>query len=182
MILSTEDGHLFYRLWLPLLDYVNKKYRVSKKQWPMTGAKSLDPADTKQIADRLWDDVSVIDDYLAEHGDALSEEHKEIIRSWKRRVRGKFIMERHLNKGSIFISMENQEVYQVSGIVSSWGEMFRYAPMPLILEATFIPFKNVIISDGLIASHNITIGENIAKLLSKTYKEAKRNGKIHNKL
>ena len=27
MTLSQEDGQLYYKLWLPLLDYVNKKYR-----------------------------------------------------------------------------------------------------------------------------------------------------------
>lgn len=29
MTLSREDGQLYYKLWLPLLDYVNKKYRVT---------------------------------------------------------------------------------------------------------------------------------------------------------
>ena len=31
MTLSQEDGQLYYRLWLPLLDFVNRKYRVSSK-------------------------------------------------------------------------------------------------------------------------------------------------------
>ena len=31
MTLSQEDGELYYKLWLPLLDYVNKKYRVNRK-------------------------------------------------------------------------------------------------------------------------------------------------------
>ena len=71
--------------------------------------------DVKEIANRLWEDVSIIDEYLKEC-ENLPEEHKEIVRSWKRRIKGKFMMERHLKKGTIFISMENEEVYQVSGI------------------------------------------------------------------
>ena len=31
MILSDKDGQLFYKLWLPLLDYVNEKFKVNKK-------------------------------------------------------------------------------------------------------------------------------------------------------
>lgn len=59
-------------------------------------------------------------------------------------------MERHLKKGSMLISMEDEKVYQVVGIISSLKEMFLYAPMPLMIEATLMPFKDVIITDGLI--------------------------------
>lgn len=80
-----------------------------------------------------------------------------IARRWTT-VQGKFMMERHLKKGTIFISLEDEEVYQVSGIISSWEEMFLGAPMPLMLEATFMPFRDVIISDGLVMPYNILVG------------------------
>ena len=149
MTLSHEDGQLFYKLWLPLLDFVNKKYKINSKLKSIATAKRLDPADVKEVADKLWSSVAIIDEYLKENVD-LPEEHKEIVRSWKRRINGKFIMERHLKKGTIFISLQNEEVYQVSGIISSWEEMFYGAPMPLMIEATFMPFRDVIISDGLV--------------------------------
>jgi hypothetical protein len=31
MTLSQEDGQLYYRLWMPLLDYVNGEYRINQK-------------------------------------------------------------------------------------------------------------------------------------------------------
>ena len=31
MTLSLEDGQLYYRLWRPLLDFVNEKHRVNSK-------------------------------------------------------------------------------------------------------------------------------------------------------
>ena len=89
------------------------------------------------------------------------------------------MMERHLKKGTIFISMENEEVYQVSGIVSSWEEMLFGAPMPLILEATFMPFRDVIISDGLIIPYNIIIGGGMKRMFKDIYMDAKKNGSIH---
>ena len=95
------------------------------------------------------DDVSIFDDYLNENND-ISEENKEIIRSWKRCIQGQFMMERHLKKEPILISADKQEVYQVSGIILSWEEMFSVALMPLIVEARYILFKEVVISDGLI--------------------------------
>ena len=67
-------------------------------------------------------------------------------------------------QGTIFISLENEEVYQVSGIISSWEEMFYGAPMPLIIEATFMPFRDVIISDGLVMPYNIFVGGGMKRM------------------
>ena len=93
-----------------------------------------------------------------------------------------FLMERHLKKGTIFISLENEEVYQVSGIVSSWEEMFYGAPMPLMLEATFMPFRDVIISDGLVMPYNILVGGGMKRMVKDVYMAAKKNGRIHRTL
>ncbi len=181
MTLSQEDGQLYYKLWLPLLDFVNRKYQVKRKLKSIATAKSLNPADVKEVANKLWSDVTIIDDYLKEKPD-LPDEHKEIIRSWKRRIQGKFMMERHLKKGTIFISLDNEEVYQVIGIISSWEEMFYGAPMPLMLEATYMPFRDTIISDGLVMSYNILVGGGMKRTFKDVYMAAKKNGQIHQSL
>lgn len=181
MKLSTEDGQLFYKLWLPLLDYVNEKYKVNEGAAKMAGAERMNPEEVKAVADKLWDDVTVIDEYLSGQSD-MPQEHRAIISGWKRRIRGRFVLERHLKKGSILISMEDEKVYQVSGIISSWEEMFPFGPMPLMLEATLMPFKDVIISDGLIMPYNVIIGGNVARSLKEVYMAAKKSGTIHRTL
>ena len=181
MTLSQKDGQLYYKLWLPLLDYVNRKYQINSKLKSMATAKNLNPADVKEVANKLWSEVTIIDDYL-KGNEGLSEEHKEIVRSWKRRIQGKFLMERHLKKGTIFISLEDEEVYQVSGIISSWEEMFFGMPMPLILEATFLPFRDVIISDGLVMPYNIIVGGGMKRMFKDVYMAAKKSGRIHQSL
>ncbi len=181
MTLSTEDGQLYYKLWFPLLDYVNEKYKVNENLAKMAEAKSLNPNEVKTVADKLWDDVTVIDEYLSSLGD-IPQEHKAIVSGWKRRIRGRFVLERHLKKGSIFISMDDEKVYQVSGIISSWEEMFPYGPMPLMLDATFMPFKDVIISDGLVMPYNIMLGRNMTKTFKEVYMAAKKSGRLQKTL
>lgn len=181
MTLSLEDGQLYYKLWLPLLDYVNRKYGVNEKLPQIAEARKLNPNELKAVADKLWDDVSVIDKYLAEHNE-VPEDYRNIIKSWKRRIRGRFILERHLKRGSIFISMDNENVYQVSGIVSSWEEMFPSAPLPLMWEVTFMPFKDVIILDGLIMSNHVVFSGNMARTFKGVYMSAKKNGMLHKTL
>lgn len=181
MTLSQEDGQLYYKLWRPLLDFVNRTYGINKKLKNMAEAKNLDPAEVKEVANKLWSEVEIIDRYIKENPE-LPAEHKEIIQSWKRRIQGKFIMERHLKKGTIFISMEDEQVYQVSGIISSWEEMFYGAPMPLIVEATFIPFRDVIISDGLVIPYNIMLGGGMKRMYKDVYMAAKKSGQIQRSL
>lgn len=182
MILSPEDAKLYYKLWFPLLDYVNEKKKVNDLRNIAT-AEELDPAKVKEVANVLWNEPGVIDEYLAEETSAeMTQEDREIISSWKRCVQGRFLMERHLKKGTIFISMDTEEVYQVQGIISSWEEMFYGASTPLMVKATFIPFKRVIISDGLVYPYNVIIGGGMKKIFKDVYMGAKKNGTIHQTL
>lgn len=81
MVLSKEDAELFYELWFPLLDFVNKKFYVNPGMGKIHRAKSSDPVKVKEIANVLWDNVQVIDEYLKKYGKTISEENKSIIQS-----------------------------------------------------------------------------------------------------
>ncbi len=177
MTLSKEDGQLYYKLWLPLLDYVNEKYRVRKEVKHMASASSLDPNDVKAVANRMYENTAIIDEYLLLHHE-MADEHREIIAGWKRCITGTFVIERHLKRGSILISAEDEKVYQVVGIISGLEEMFQYAPMPLMVEATLMPFRDVIITDGLIMPYHLVLGSGVARNLKDVYLAAKKNGEI----
>lgn len=40
MTLNKEDAELFYELWFPLLDFVNKKFAVNPQMGKIYGAKA----------------------------------------------------------------------------------------------------------------------------------------------
>ena len=181
MKLTKENGKRFYDLWLPLLDYVNEQRGVNSKLRDIRLADNLDPNEVKEVSDVLWADVGLIDEYLKDVHE-IAERDRELIKSWKRCVSGRFILERILKKGAILISAEDEKTYQVSGIISTWDEMFVYARLPLMIQATLIPFENVIISDGLIQTYNVIIGGNMARTFKDTYMTAKENGMIHRQL
>lgn len=152
-----------------MLDFVNLKFEVNKNLKKIDGAKSLNPNEGKIVSNKLCENVEVIDEYLSMCKE-MPEEHKAIIRGWKRCVKGRFFIERHLKKGSMMISAENEKVYRISGIVSSIEEMFYYAPLPLMIEATLMPFRDII------------IGGYIKRALKDTYMTAKYNGVIQKSL
>ena len=171
MRLRPEDAGLFYEMFLPLLDHVNESCHVTMEPVHFTG-ESVDPRDAAEVAHFLWERTWIIDDYLAET--ALQEEQREIILGWKRCISGTFIIERHLKKGSVFISDDNDSVYLVNGIIDSWEEMLP-VPTPTIVRTTLLPFRDVIISDGLVSAFSIRFGRNMADEFKETYMTAKKN-------
>ena len=177
MTLDQNDAELFYELWFPLLDYANKKYMVSPHLKKIYGTKELDPSEVKMVADYVWEHIDVIDEYLADND--LSDEHRCIVLGWKKCITGQFMLERHLKKGSVFISTDTQEVYMVNGIITSWEDMFFYRPLPILLKATLIPFRDKIISDGLVIPYNVCFGKGYSSDFKDIYMNAKKNKSIH---
>lgn len=177
MTLDPRDAELFYKLWLSLLDYVNREYKVDSQIPEMRGATEIDLQNAKKIADYLWEHTSVIDKYLEES--SLSDEYKRIVSGWKKCISGIFILERHLKKGSVFISTEDEKVYMVNGIITSWEEMFYYAPLPVMLKATLIPFRDKIISDGLVIPYKVCFGKGYSSEFKEIYLAAKKNKTIN---
>ena len=81
MVLKEEQAKLFYGLWIPLLDYVNRKYQLFPKLYGMDTPEGLPMEEVNHISSRLWDDTKIIDDYLASERYTGMEENAEILHS-----------------------------------------------------------------------------------------------------
>ena len=123
MRLEQSEAELFYQLWIPLLDFVNRKYHVCPETEKIDPSQGVDPRDAKTIADYLWSHTEVIEEYLA--AAKLPNEHAQIVAGWKQCKSGRYILERHLKKGSVFISAEDGSVYMVKRLFSTWAEIDR---------------------------------------------------------
>lgn len=176
-VLDPSDAKLFYELWLSLLDHVNQTYRVNSRLGRMQKAEGLDIQEVRVVADYLWSHPEIIDQYLSSA--ELSEEHREIVASWKRFVSGEFILERHLKRGSVFISLKDEQVYMVGGIFSSWEEMFPRSYLPILLRATLIPFQNKIIYDSIVTCSNVISGRAYEDSFKNIYLSAKQTNALH---
>lgn len=177
MILPEKDGRLFYELWLPIMEYANRKKRIAESFAIRPPRNNYERVMFKTIADEIWADVSIIDRYVDDHPQ-LSEDNRRIILSWKRRVPGPFIAERYTKNGIIFISPDTENVYMVTGIMSEWKEMLGRIPLPVKLETTLIPFRDVLIYDGLMMLASAGIDEDLKNRVSGMYMNAKKAGRI----
>lgn len=178
MVIKKEQGDLFYRLWFPLLSYANYKYRIVKDFAADAHSKGISPEKASRVANRIWEDVSIIDEYIEICSDDMSEEEIDIVARWKNAVRGTFIVDRHLRKGSILVSVD-EKIYLVKGIYSSWREMLGDLPMPQMVEATLIPFQGDIIQDGLVHPYGVCMGKKFADEAKNIYLNAKNRNEIY---
>ena len=182
MRLSSEKVEKFYNLWLPLVSYANNEGKLSPKLPMLSFGMNIKPADVLPTAEYIWDNIDVIDRYIDAGKDKLSDEDIDILCDWKQFVRSRFIVERHLKKGSIFIDAENGEVYQVSGLQSSWEETLSFTSLPVMIETTLLPFDGIIVTDGLLMASNICFGASYKRSFKEHYMLMKQNGKIHKSL
>ncbi len=182
MTLTNNDANLFYETWLPLLEYVNQTYKVSSKLSRITQTTNPNVEELMKVVGKLWEDVSVIDTYINVKGNLLTIEQIELLKGWKRFKSGRFVLERHLKSGSIFISVQDTSTYLVSGIVSPWVDMLYQAPLPLLLEVTLIPFKDKIISDGFATPLHLSFGSNMKDVFKQNYLSAKKEKRVIERL
>lgn len=178
--LSANEVTEFFGIWLPLLGYVNKKEKLYPELDTMPVEKKMVPQIAGKIAATLWADVSLIDGYLAEN-DRLTGEERELLRSWKRARTDNFIYERQLREGAVFIN-QAREVYIVKGTSLPFNVMFGGKPLPLALTATLLPFRDVVITDGIIRLMNISYGKYMKQEFRDIYNDAVKGKRLIRRL
>ncbi len=159
---------------------MNSTHRVNPNIGKMEKAKNLNTQEVWVVAGFLWSHPEVIDLYVSTA--KLPPEYREIVTSWKRFVSGEFILERHLKRGSVFISLKDEQMYMVNGIFSSWEDMIPCADLPILLRATLIPFRDKIIYDSIVTCSNVIIGHSYAETFKEIYLSAKLTKTIRSSL
>ena len=88
MVLTEAQAKLFYNLWIPLIDFVNRKYKLRKDFYGMDSPQGLPLDVVRIISEKLWEDTSVIDEYITKNEQNMSAEHIIIVRGWIKVVHG----------------------------------------------------------------------------------------------
>ena len=184
MKLNPHDSNVVMNLIIRLHIYIGLKQGILKSpeeyDEPVDGEANY-PLFV-ELRDILFSNPTLhIDGFIQENQGTLSPEEIEILHSWKQAIKGKFFIERHLKKHSIFVQTsdtKNKAVYAVLGLNDPLTEFFPGAHLPLMVEAVLLPFKDQIISDGLFRGGNIFFGNGIKNELKRDYMSAKQHERI----
>ncbi|GAB6163034.1 hypothetical protein JCM12298_21940 [Desulfothermus naphthae] len=173
MKLSKKDVELFYKLYRPLLVYVNRKFDIVKGVNSSRDIKRCPLEEINKIRDKLYNHPEVIDSFIEENPFNFFSDELKIISSWKNFVRGKFLIFRYLKKYTIFLDLDDPpKAYGVLAILSTFEEIIG-PDLPIMVEAILLPFNNKIIYDGILLPYPITFASGIRCSMNYAYQEAK---------
>lgn len=123
----------------------------------------------------------IFDDFLLAGEGKLSVRDRDLVTAWKRSIYGPLVMFRHLKKNTVFISMDTTpNAYGVLGLSTELGEIIPSAQLPVFVRTALLPFQDVIVCDGLIATpkDGLTMDSSMRDRVNQTYKELKTTNKL----
>jgi hypothetical protein len=178
MNLSAEETQRFYRIWLPLLSYVNTHRQVIPELGAISEQRPISSEEAIQIRQVLWESDLLRETFIAENPANLTDADLAIVGSWSHRIAGKFYVMRYLKKYAVFLTEKDPpRAYGVLGLASPLEEIILW-PLPVYLDAVLLPFEDKIIYDSLLYPYAITFGKGIRSSLNSAYRKAQERGGI----
>lgn len=174
MLLTPHDLDQFYKLHRALMVFVNQRLKVISDNVTTTQElAALSPQDRFTIREALNANRDLIDAFITENPAQLAEDELDIIYSWRYLVTGRFYVFRELKNYTVFLSTDAPNIaYGVLALSQPFEELI--GPyLPVLTQTVLLPFKNMIVYDGLMSSYNISFGPGIRRNLNQGFKEAK---------
>src|SRR5581483_6209095 len=153
MLLNYADFQLFHKLHRALLFVVNQRLQVIPDNVSSPDAStSLAPEACLKLQEALATHTDLIQQFVDENPFQLASDELAIVRSWRHVVYGDFYVFRQLKKYTLFLSVKDQPVvYGVVGLSQPIEELIGRR-LPAQAKALLLPFKEMIVHDGLLAS------------------------------
>src|SRR5262245_46326889 len=174
MLLAPQDVELFFKLHRALMFFVNQRLQVLPDDVASPDAfSSLSPQVRLKVRDAFLKHTDLIQQFVDENPARLSDDELAIVRSWQHLVHGKFYVFRELKKYTVFLSTASPPVaYGVLALSQPFEDLI--GPyLPVLTQTVLLPFKGVIVYDGLMGSYNISFGPGIRRNLNEDFKQAK---------
>ncbi len=161
------------------LEFTNRRHQIIPGLTEMVNATMLNPEEVLQIRNKLWEDETLLKEYLQQHGKDMTIREFELINSWKNKLVGKFILLKHLKKYSVFMQEDmGGKLYEVLGISNPIEDIFPPTKLPIYVDAVLMPFEGKIIYDSLLMPYRIQFGSGIKKRFNENYRKIKEKGGI----
>ncbi len=174
MLLDSHELDLFFRLHRALMFFVNQRLMVIPDEVASPEAfAALPPQVRLKVRDAFLKNLDLIESFVAENPAHFAEDELDIVHSWRHLVHGEFYVFRELAKYTVFLSMTNPAIaYGVLALSQPFEDLIGPS-LPVLTQTVLLPFKGVIIYDGLMSSFNISFGPGIRRGLNESFKEAK---------
>lgn len=175
MLLTPQDVALFFKLHRALMFFVNQRLKVILDEVASPDEfSSLSPEVRLKVRDAFLKHTDLVQSFADENPAHFPDDELNIVRSWQHLVHGKFYVFRALKRYTVFLTADKKPTiaYGVLALSQPFEELI--GPyLPVLTEAVLLPFKEMIVYDGLMSSYNISFGGGIKRMLNEEFKGAK---------
>src|SRR5208282_663186 len=174
MLPPPHELGLLFRLHRTIMFFVNQRLKaIRNKLTSPEEFAALSPQVRLKVRDALNANLELIQSFVDENPAHLTADELDIVRSWRHLVHGKFYVFRELKKYTVFLSTTNPAIaYGVLALSQPFEDLI--GPyLPVLTQTVLLPFKGMIVYDGLMSSYNISFGPGIRRNLNQDFKEAK---------
>jgi hypothetical protein len=172
--LSTSETELFYQLQGYLMVFANRQFKILPADTAPDQIRKQPLEQLIKLRDICYDKPQIVEQYLVANPDRLSAAELAIVASWQQRITGDFYIMKHLKAYSVLMSAkEPTHLYGVLGLYDPIEIATRGAPLPLLVQAVLLPFRDRITYDGLLSTYRVSFGSGIRSGLNATYGRVK---------
>jgi len=168
MLLTPQDVELFFKLHRALMHFVNQRLQaVPDRPANPDEFSSLSPETRLKVRDAFLKHADLLQAFVDENPAHLTEDELNIVRSWQHFIHGKFYVFRELKKYTVFLTADKKPTiaYGVLALSQPFDELV--GPyLPVLTETVLLPFKGMIVYDGLMTGYNISFGGGIKRMLN----------------
>ncbi|MGQ9492079.1 MAG: hypothetical protein ACUVR4_15310 [Anaerolineae bacterium] len=174
MNLPPPDVDLFYRLRDSLLAFANRELKILPAGTLPDQVRKHSIQEIVNLRNACYEKPALLEQYLAANPDRFPANELAIVASWRHRITGDFYIIRHLKAYTVFMSLKEPEhLYGVLGLIDPLEVVLGGAPLPFMVEATLLPFRDRIIYDGILNPYRIFFGPGIRRSANATYNRLK---------
>ena len=148
MVLDNEQCERFFDTMDALLFYVNDRFKVVE-QFTLNYTGQIGDLKTALVAQALWDNVEIIDEFVRDNPFHLSQRHLDTARSWKVALPGIYTVVRYQNGRALM--MNDRGVFSVCGVTNEIEHEIGKAPA--YVDLVLIPFDDLIVYDGFLQAY-----------------------------
>lgn len=144
--LSSGEARYFFKMYMGLLDYINKKYQIVDSE-EFIPAEQINPEAQVKLNDKLFEDLSIIDEYVQKNPDHLYSTVLKQVQEVKNAIRAQGTIVKYERNMILFID-DQEHVYGIVGITNNLDQIIPKEALPYFCKMTLVPYKGKIVYDG----------------------------------
>lgn len=168
--LSKQDAKLFYKIYFALLEFTNNKYKINTKL-KIYKQLGINPYELKDIIDKFWENKdAIVVEFCMTNPYKFNKEELSIVSELKKGFRDLVIIAKYEKEYTAV--MNKDKTYMIKGLNDNIDNIIYYQDLPQPVMTSIIPFKNVLVYDGLLMELGMKMGSGFEKVIDEEYSKS----------